>query len=700
MESSKCSKSELTYQHIIDILVQKKLKNSKNSFEKVYKILLESKTITSEDEQLFSSKFSILVAKLSNQHYSRAEFCRRNSDYVSSVVFPSSVVQKTPERKKDQPKADGRKSTDSIKILKPKKGDFDKLSTPAKHNRMDEVIEKFNLSELSFAFSQKLKVEHPKLANYIKKLMKDKENFVPPTVPQVEKLPCTAAVGKVMKANLSWNQYAEVAKRMKVFPNIRKVRKYCNEIYPNSVAISTTEREVKITLSELFTNTVRGLMEILGIKNDEDARYKVIFKWGFDSCRIKEYRLKTVGDYEKQTHCMITVIVPLMVKKISEESDEIIWRNPAPNSPNFCRPISHIYAKETPQLSREIYDDFNLQAEFLGTLRIHKSLFDHQFILSMLDGKCLSAIGNITNTRECQICTRKHPHLDKPGEKFRDMEDRVASCLPALHMKLRMLEFILQIGFKMERRNYNALKTSYKARKVEKELELQKKLKIFVNIVNPYGGGNSNTGNTARKFFRHHEEVANILGFDPRLMKDIYILILAYEHSDIIIREKVEILCGSIETRFKQLYPWVHWNPTFHKMIFHPNVLLTDTPIALGELAEEALEANHKFVKNSLETKSRKTSRLDTVGDTFRRALLRSYPTVANEITERKIRKVPEILREYIGTTFELDYDDFWEIMFVEDVDDEETESVDNEYTLHYDNVTEAEEEEFAKKTA
>ena len=76
-------------------------------------------------------------------------------------------------------------------------------------------------------------------------------------------------------------------------------------------------------------------------------------------------------------------------------------------------------------------------------------------------------------------------------------------------------------------------------------------------------------------------------------------------------------------------YPWAQINYTLHGVLHHScDLILLNEGRALGELSEEALEANNKYVRRYLELYSRKKSPNDQLVDVIGRLLERSDPFI------------------------------------------------------------------------
>ena len=70
-------------------------------------------------------------------------------------------------------------------------------------------------------------------------------------------------------------------------------------------------------------------------------------------------------------------------------------------------------------------------------------------------------------------------------------------------------------------------------------------------------------------------------------------------------------------------------NYTLHGLLHHSAELIAiNDSWSIGELSEEALEANNKYIRRYLETLSRKTSSVDQLTDVHNGLLERSDPYI------------------------------------------------------------------------
>ena len=93
---------------------------------------------------------------------------------------------------------------------------------------------------------------------------------------------------------------------------------------------------------------------------------------------------------------------------------------------------------------------------------------------------------------------------------------------------------------------------------------------------------------------------------------------------------------------------WVQINYTLHGLLHHSAELIAiNDSWSIGELSEEALEANNKYIRRYLETLSRKTSPVDQLTDVHNRLLERSDPYIMT----RKLLYRPPVACCVCGST-------------------------------------------------
>lgn len=86
-------------------------------------------------------------------------------------------------------------------------------------------------------------------------------------------------------------------------------------------------------------------------------------------------------------------------------------------------------------------------------------------------------------------------------------------------------------------------------------------------------------------------------------------------------------------------YSWYHMPTAVHKILVHGASIINSCDLPIGQLSEEALEANHKFCKKFRRDFTRKHSRLATNEDLMHRLILRSDPLTSLAKTSLREKK-------------------------------------------------------------
>lgn len=125
----------------------------------------------------------------------------------------------------------------------------------------------------------------------------------------------------------------------------------------------------------------------------------------------------------------------------------------------------------------------------------------------MVDGKVCNAATDTKSTIRWYICNNltKSKEVDKNALQF---------GLSILHARIRLFESILHIAYKFTIRKCKV--HIVKQRKVEIQKEFRNKLGLIVDV--PKAGlGNTNDGNTSRRFFNDPKLAAEITCVDITL---------------------------------------------------------------------------------------------------------------------------------------------------------------------------------------
>lgn len=180
------------------------------------------------------------------------------------------------------------------------------------------------------------------------------------------------------------------------------------------------------------------------------------------------------------------------------------------------------------------------------------------------------------------------------------------------------------------------------------------------------GFGNTNDGNTSRRFFEQPDAAARITGVNEEIIKRLQIILNVLN-----CREKVNTVKFGEYTRetkvlLRQLYPEKQLTPTLHKILVHSQDIMEYQSLPLGELSEEAQECKNKDYKRYRYQNTCKVSRIRQNEDLFTMLAISSDPLISSKRHARNQKELkahysPEML-DLLDTTLNLD-DSFQEII-------------------------------------
>lgn len=209
---------------------------------------------------------------------------------------------------------------------------------------------------------------------------------------------------------------------------------------------------------------------------------------------------------------------------------KIFRKNPAPSSTRYCRAIGFKIKKENIQNVKEVYNDVQTQILRLETTKIvlgtKEIQYKHVPICTMLDGKTGNILSDTLSSQACNICKAIPKDLNDLNKLKNSVcnKDIFKYGISILHSHLRCYEYLLHIAYKLELKQWQARgeysKEKVKERKSNIVTKFYKELWL-VDQAKQYGG-NSNDGDTARKFFKNPSLDSQITGIDEELIKRKY----------------------------------------------------------------------------------------------------------------------------------------------------------------------------------
>lgn len=152
------------------------------------------------------------------------------------------------------------------------------------------------------------------------------------------------------------------------------------------------------------------------LSEEEKSSLTLISKWGRDGSQQMQYKMKFENEPDTDANIFQSSVVPLQL--IFGHEKKILWQNPIPSSPRYCRPIRIRFVKETSDITQEEIDYITTQIEALSSTDIkNKMSVKHKMFFTMVDGKVSNAATHTKSTMRCYIC-------DATSSEFNDLSKK------------------------------------------------------------------------------------------------------------------------------------------------------------------------------------------------------------------------------------------------------------------------------------
>lgn len=536
---------------------------------------------------------------------------------------------------------------------------FSKLSEGSKRRKTKD-LRSADLKELGYATQMNLRktgeVEASKIVKVltrsprraktysaaIKKSAADKDKEVS------TKLVHLRALFMYVEAGLTQAQYEVVRdSNPGYYPCYSILNKLKKECYPEIHRITETCAEVRV--QSLMDHTIKRLLLHLGeevLKQLTIAEKKslvLISKWGCDGSQQTQHKMKFENETDSDGNIFQSSVVPLQL--VYGKERKIMWQNPTPSSPRYCRPIRLQFIKETTDVTNDEIEYIENQIKEMGKTKIDDISVKHKIVFTMVDAKVCNAATHTKSTMKCYICGATSAQFNDLTKERPCNTENMRFGLSLLHARIRFLESILHVAYKLPVRKWNArLSTEEKDLVANKKKEIQTKFRdqlgLLVDIPKA-NFGNSNDGNTSRRFFEEYERSAEITGIDKNLIYRLKIILDAMCCGIKINTEKFEAYCKETAELYVSLYRFHPMSPTLHKVLSHGAAVIREAILPIGQLSEEAAEARNKHIRTYRLDYSRKFSRIECNQDVLNRLLLTSDPLLTGMRKTKSKNKKP-----------------------------------------------------------
>lgn len=499
------------------------------------------------------------------------------------------------------------------------------------------------------------------------------------------------ALALFLDLKLTKQQYIElrlraIEKGSNLYPSYHHIIAAKKDCLPSRNSITITPISAEVQLQDLLDHTAERLL--LSFKGNDLKQYgncklTLFCKWGCDGSSGQKQYKQSIYENTSDTDMFMVSFVPLRLIKNLEDSEpstsktqtKDIWKNQTPSSTKYCRPIKFEFKKETPDTIKKEVSNIREQISTLQPLELQIDgqtiEVSYQLVLTMIDGKVGQALTDTKASSSCIICQTTSSQLNQVPEKSLDNTDAYEFGLSPLHTRIRFMEHILKISYDLEFGPTGSIRnndTNKELRNLKKKHVQDEFLKCGLIIDQPkQGSGNTNDGNTARRFFLDPERTSEITGVDINLIsrfKTITEVLVSNEQID---ARKFGDYAKETARLYKTKYPWRNMSSTVHKILYHGEDVIRHHVVPLGDLSEEAQEKRNKDYRFYREHNTRKITRNSTNEDLFNILLATSDPLISSIRNQWKVvhRDLDEeakgLLEDRNNTEVNLEY---WQAIF------------------------------------
>lgn len=600
------------------------------------------------------SKFYVqFLKKWKSSLRSKANFLNRNKDWLTkdfSLINANNISESEDE--------DNIQATSSS-AGRPSK-QFSDLSERTKRRKVIEKSSAIEMEEASKVLAQVYKKEklkdHAKIVNKMAKASPKRIDRVVnsfPTPSEVKNFSNEEALALCLDLNLTVNKYKLLRKRLQekninVLPSYEQLSKTKQESIP--LPLQITDVSASVNLQDLLDHTAKRI--IMSMKLDESnlacKDFILYSKWGCDGSSGQSVYKQQIASDKSDANLFMVSLVPLRLKtqqllQVEEPStssrslQEEIWKNPRPSSTRFCRPIKFEYIKETKEATismvNSIKDEIkNLRPTLLPTMGDKTLSIFHKLSFTMVDGKVVQTLTKTASSSSCTVCNAKQSQLN--DSERAEIEDNLEFGISPLHARIRFMEHVLKIAYDLSFKGDIRGNAENSKRRSEEKTRIQTEFKRETGMIidtPKQGFGNTNDGNTARRFFADAVLTAEITKVDYELIRRFKVILNALSSTREIDPDKFhKYASDTADIYLKNYGSWRTMSSTVHKVLRHGSAIIRHHILPLGELSEEAQESRNKDYRKFRLSNTRKNSRINQNNDLFSMLLVSSDPAISS----------------------------------------------------------------------
>lgn len=494
-----------------------------------------------------------------------------------------------------------------------------------------------------------------------------------PTPTEVNNFSNEEALALFLDLGLTVNKYRLLRKRLQeknvsVLPSYEELSKTKQETIP--LPLDITEVSASVKLQDILDHTAKRIIMStkLEASNFESTELILYSKWGCDGSSGQCVYKQPIADDKSDANLFMVSLVPLRLQnqelfkegKPSTSSrsfqEEYIWKNPRPSSTRFCRPIKFEYMKETKEATiatvnfiKEEIKDLVPTLLTIGDKAI--SIF-HKLTLTMVDGKIVQTITDTVSSSSCTVCNAKQSQLNDPIRALAEIEENLEFGISPLHARIRFMEHVLKIAYDLSFKGNIRGNIENNIKRSEEKARIQTEFKRETGMIidtAKQGFGNTNDGNTARRFFANAELTAQITKVDYELIRRFKVILNALSSTREIDPDKFHKYASDTADIYISNYgSWRTMSSTVHKVLRHGSTIIRHHILPLGELSEEAQESRNKDYRKFRLLNTRKNSRINQNKDLFSILLISSDPVISSLRIIEKKRDYEDEDREFL----------------------------------------------------
>lgn len=230
----------------------------------------------------------------------------------------------------------------------------------------------------------------------------------------------------------------------------------------------------------------------------------------------------------------------------------------------------------------------------------------------MVDGKVCNALTATSLTMRCYICGKTSKDFNKSGRSFTEKPVSLQFDLSTLHTRIRFLESILHLSYKLPLQKWQARSTEEKKIVSEKKKTIQDAFKYEIGLlvdIPKQGFCNTNDGNTSRRFFSNLETSARRTGVDFQLITRFSVILETICSGHNVNCTLFQEYANETAKLSVDLYSWYPMTSTVHKVLMHGSAVINHVLLFIGQLSEEVAENLNKHLRQYRQSFSRKFNR-------------------------------------------------------------------------------------------